>query len=196
MFHVKHFSAPVGKAIKNAEISAKIDKYVRNLLEWNAHFNLFSFEEGKIFEEVVEKSLFFVEEIVASAKVPTVCDIGSGAGIPGIVIQIVLPLAKVDLLESSGKKAGFLRQMKNILNLDNLGIVNENAREFARKAGKLYNFVVGRAFGERFYDYASKLVKKGGKILYFKESLSKMPFKVKPDGVKNCEKGFLLIWNG
>jgi 16S rRNA (guanine527-N7)-methyltransferase len=174
--------------------------YIERLLEWNSFFNLFSFKKEKIYEEVVEKSLIFVDEIKKimekMEKFISVCDIGSGAGIPGIVIQIALPAAQVSLVESNRKKAVFLKRMKKELNLKNLEIVNENIREFAARSRKLYNIVVGRAFGRRFYDFAEKIVAKNGKILYFQNTCKKEKYKKQPDEVKNCEKGVLLIWNG
>ncbi|MCD6412704.1 MAG: 16S rRNA (guanine(527)-N(7))-methyltransferase RsmG [Elusimicrobia bacterium] len=197
---MKHFSASAANeyAVENSEVLKKLNRYVKNLVKWNSYFNLFSFEKDRAFEEIVIKSLYFVKEIEKRATAPhiAVCDVGSGCGIPGMVIQISLPVSEVTLIESNGKKAEFLRRMKYELALENLAVANENAREFARKSGKIYNFVVGRAFGGKFYDYAAKLVKDDGKILYYQKSMDKRKFRKKPDSVLKCEKGFLVLWNG
>jgi 16S rRNA (guanine527-N7)-methyltransferase len=62
-----------------------------------------------------------------------VIDIGSGAGIPGLVIKLLAPGAHVTLLDSSAKKTSFLREVIDDLKLENVDVVTARAEEAARE---------------------------------------------------------------
>lgn len=71
-------------------------------------------------------------------------DIGSGCGVPGIIISILFPQIKCTLCESITKKATFLQQCKEQLNLDNVNIINKRA-EALYDDKVFYNFITARA---------------------------------------------------
>jgi 16S rRNA (guanine527-N7)-methyltransferase len=74
-------------------------------------------------------------------------DVGSGAGFPGVPLKIMRPDIGMTLLESVGKKAWFLREVKERLSLDGLEIVNARAEEAAhlKERRERYDYVLGRA---------------------------------------------------
>ena len=62
-----------------------------------------------------------------------VADIGSGGGLPGIPLAVMLPGAEVTLLEATGKKAAFLRYASEELGLANVRVVNARVEESGRE---------------------------------------------------------------
>lgn len=71
-----------------------------------------------------------------------ILDIGSGGGLPGIPLAIMLKKAKVFLLEKSMKKSAFLGEAKELLSLDNLAVLRGRAEELARDPGWRQGFQV------------------------------------------------------
>ena len=93
----------------------QLSAYLDLLLKWNARTNLTSIREP---EEIVQRH--FGESLFAGLHLPmvqTVLDFGSGAGFPGIPIQLVRPEIQVTLGESQNKKATFLREAVRSLEL-------------------------------------------------------------------------------
>lgn len=93
--------------------------YLALLLRWNTAFNLTAIRDPR---EMVSKHLLdslamhaHVDAIVARGG--ALADLGTGAGLPGIPLAIVKPGLRVTLVESSGKKARFMRQVARELGL-------------------------------------------------------------------------------
>lgn len=108
----------VGDAAPAADwphIHAQLAAYLELILKWNARTNLTAIRTP---EEIVRRhfgeSLFVGTHLV---KCKTLLDFGSGAGFPGIPIQLLHPKIAVTLAESQGKKAAFLREAIRTLNL-------------------------------------------------------------------------------
>jgi 16S rRNA (guanine527-N7)-methyltransferase len=98
---------------------ANLSVYLDLLLKWNARTNLTAIRDP---EEIVQRhfgeSLF--TGIHLAQRLPsnaTLLDLGSGAGFPGLPIQLLLPTLKVTLAESQNKKSTFLREAVRTLNL-------------------------------------------------------------------------------
>jgi 16S rRNA (guanine527-N7)-methyltransferase len=72
-------------------------------------------------------------------------DAGSGAGFPGIPLAIVSPGLEVTLLDSSGKKARFMRHVKRSLDLENVQIEHSRLEEFS--PDEVFASIVCRAYG-------------------------------------------------
>ncbi|MBF0310973.1 MAG: 16S rRNA (guanine(527)-N(7))-methyltransferase RsmG [Magnetococcales bacterium] len=97
-------------------------------------------------------------------------DLGSGGGIPGLVIGLILyPGIEIDLIESSGKKTKFLKWVVQNLKLeDRIKIINKRAEEL--RHGKRYRCIISRAVGSLAYgaDHAWPLLRPGGEYLILK----------------------------
>jgi len=93
----------------------QLSTYLDLLLKWNARTNLTSIRDP---EEIVRRhfgeSLFVASHLPACA---TLLDLGSGAGFPGLPIQLAVPTLRVTLAESQNKKASFLREVVRTLGL-------------------------------------------------------------------------------
>ena len=99
----------------SVSMTERLSEYLDLLLKWNAKTNLTAIREP---EQIVRRH--FGESLFAARLVPvcaTLLDFGSGAGFPGIPIQLARPEIRVTLAESQGKKAAFLREAVRVLGL-------------------------------------------------------------------------------
>ena len=102
------------------ELMEQLSTYLDLLLRWNARVNLTAIRRP---EEIVSRhfgeSLFtgahLAERLQPGAEL---LDYGSGAGFPGLPIQLLLPNVRVTLAESQAKKAAFLREAVRVLKLE------------------------------------------------------------------------------
>jgi 16S rRNA (guanine527-N7)-methyltransferase len=100
----------------SAVLCSKLSIYLDLLLRWNARTNLTAVRDP---EEIVGRH--FGESLFTATHLPpatTLLDFGSGAGFPGLPIQLFLPELSVTLAESQGKKASFLREAVRVLGLE------------------------------------------------------------------------------
>jgi 16S rRNA (guanine527-N7)-methyltransferase len=98
-------------------------------------------------------------------------DVGSGGGVPGIPLAIARPDAQVLLIESTKKKAVFLRDAVQQLQLRNVTVNDARAEEVARTlARESFDIVTARAVGQLVWlaEWCLPLAKKGGKVLSMK----------------------------
>jgi len=94
----------------------QLSTYLDMLLKWNVKTNLTSIRDP---EEIVRRH--FGESLFTALHLPpctTLLDFGSGAGFPGLPIQLALPGLHVTLAESQNKKASFLREVVRTLGLE------------------------------------------------------------------------------
>jgi len=91
------------------QLAAQLVDYLELLLKWNARTNLTAIRDP---EEIVRRH--FGESLFLGAHLrdcSTLLDFGSGAGFPGVPVQLLRPEIAVTLAESQGKKAAFLREV-------------------------------------------------------------------------------------
>jgi 16S rRNA (guanine527-N7)-methyltransferase len=104
-------------------------RYAQLLREWNRRINLVSRRDtGRVLSYHVVDSLA-VQRLIP--PVSRVCDVGTGAGLPGIPLAIVRPDLQVLLVEASQKRGQFLRVAKTALALANVEVMNERSESLA-----------------------------------------------------------------
>jgi 16S rRNA (guanine527-N7)-methyltransferase len=111
-----------------------------------------------------------VPELAAAARI---CDVGSGAGFPGLALAAMLPEARVDLVESVGRKADFIGRAAEAAGLGNVRSVNARAEDWAAGEGReAYDVVTARAVGRlsTLAELASPLLAPGGVLVAWKGS--------------------------
>ncbi|MFO0784331.1 MAG: 16S rRNA (guanine(527)-N(7))-methyltransferase RsmG [Phycisphaerales bacterium] len=127
-----------------------LQRYLQLLLEANERFNLTAVTDPVLaWTRHIQDSLSLVPFIV-SAEARTLLDVGSGGGLPGIPLAIVLPDVQVTLLETTGKKAEFLRQTAATLGLRNVQVVQaraEDAGQDHHQYRERFDVVTSRAVG-------------------------------------------------
>ena len=126
------------------KIIDKLEKYIKLLIIWNEKFNLTTIiEEKDIFLKHFYDSLCLAKAVDLNDK--KICDFGTGAGFPGMVIAIVFNNSNITLIESNSKKVMFLNEVKKELKLKNVEIVNDRTENYARKNREIYDIVTCRA---------------------------------------------------
>jgi 16S rRNA (guanine527-N7)-methyltransferase len=97
-----------------------------------------------------------------------VADIGSGPGLPGLVIAITRPRMAVTVVEANRKKAAFLRHARRRLELDNVTVVQERVESF--ESTDKFDSVICRAFAaaDECARLAGHLIAPGGRFLLMK----------------------------
>lgn len=155
-----------GDAVVSPAILEQSRLYLDLLLRWNARINLTAVRDP---EEMVARH--FGESLLAArilfpqtgdSKSCSVCDVGSGAGFPGIPIKLWAPDTELTLIESQNKKVTFLREVLRALKLDGAHVFAGRAEDWVKTAG----LVTLRAV-EKFdtvLPVATRLVEPGGRL--------------------------------
>lgn len=140
--------------------------YLNLLRKWQKSQRLIgSAEPGWIVEKLFLDSLLFLR--VLPARLGSLLDLGSGAGLPGIPIKIVRPDIQLVLLESRQRRASFLSNAVRELALERVSVVSGRAEEFAEELGERFDAVVMRCAGdvERLFPVAARFVMPGGLVV-------------------------------
>jgi 16S rRNA (guanine527-N7)-methyltransferase len=114
-----------------------------------------------------------VPELAAARRI---ADIGAGAGFPGLVLAMALPRAKVDLIESAGRKTAVMDRLIQAAKLDNARSVHARVEDFARVPAALgggreaYDAVTARAVAPLagLVEYAAPLLRECGVLVAWK----------------------------
>ena len=110
-------------------------------------------------------------EIEALRSAGRIADLGSGAGLPGLVLAAELPEARVDLIESTGRKGEFIAAAIERMGLGNAALIGERAEAWAGGSGReAYDVVTARAVGRlaTLAELASPLLRDGGVLVAWK----------------------------
>lgn len=151
---------------------AMLNEYYSILKEENQKYNLTRIiEEEDVYLKHFYDSLTITKIIDINNQ--SICDLGSGAGFPGLVLGICFPSAKLTLIESNGKKCNFLNIVKKKLNLNNVTIINTRIEEYAKENRELYDIVTARAVAplKHLLEYGIPLVKINGIFIAMKANV-------------------------
>ena len=117
-------------------------QYLELFIKWNKAYNLSAIRDP---EQMIPLHLFdslMVHNYIQA--VDNIIDVGTGPGLPGIVLAIMNPEKAFTLLDSNGKKTRFLFQAKLALELNNVTIINERVEAYQPDQG--FDMIVSRAF--------------------------------------------------
>lgn len=115
--------------------------YMALLNKWNKAYNLTAVRDPA---EMVSRHLLDSLSILPLVGAGRWLDVGSGGGMPGVILAIMLPDNAFTLLDSNGKKTRFLTQVKLELGLDNMQVVNSRVEAFS--PDQAFDGIVSRAF--------------------------------------------------
>jgi 16S rRNA (guanine527-N7)-methyltransferase len=135
-----------GLEIDDARL-AKLNEYVRLLLNWNTKINLISRNDisNVWYSHILHSiSLLFFVEIQQNSKL---LDLGTGGGLPGIPIAIVRSDLKITLLDSIKKKTAAVQDMVGELNMAKIDVVTGRAEEIGSKPefARRFDAIISRA---------------------------------------------------
>ena len=157
----------------NEEQLAKLNIYYKLLINENKKYNLTSITETKqVYLKHFYDSLTIVKVINLNNQ--TLCDIGTGAGFPGLVLKILFPDIKLTLIDATLKKCNFLRQVVDNLNLTDVAIINDRIENYAKNNREIYDIVTSRAVAplQHLLEYGIPLVKINGYLICLKGNLN------------------------
>ncbi len=125
------------------ETQEKLLAYMALLQKWNKVYNLTAVREPS---EMVTLHLLDSLSVLPFIKAGNLLDVGSGGGLPGIVVAIVKPDLQVTTIDTVQKKAIFMRQVKGELGLENLDVVHARVESYQPK--QKFEVIISRAFSE------------------------------------------------
>ena len=123
----------------------QLEKYYELLIEYNKVMNLTGITEQ---DEVYLKHFYdslTISKIIDLKEENSLCDLGSGAGFPGIVIKIFYPELKIVLVDSLKKRINFLNIVIKELGLENIVAIHDRIEEFAKENEEKFDIVTARA---------------------------------------------------
>ena len=181
------------KAVKQLNIDLteekleKLNKFYNLLIEWNKKINLTRIEEE---EEVYLKHFYdslTIAKAVDLSEIKTLCDIGTGAGFPGIVLKIFYPNLKITLIDSLKKRVNYLNEIIKELGIDNIEAIHVRGEDYKGQ----YDVVTSRAVAniEKLLGYTMHLVSPTGIFIAMKGDIEK---ELTPDVKKKIEKKYKI----
>ncbi len=126
--------------------NATLDAYLDELDRWSERLNLTSIPRDQAWSRNVAEAEELLEE-AAPGTGSRVIDIGSGGGVPGIVIAILRPDLQMTLLDADRRKGGFLIHVAGLLGLQSVHVVAERAEDAGRREGmrETFDLAISRA---------------------------------------------------
>ena len=151
-----------------------LEKYYELLIEYNKVMNLTGITEKK---DVYLKHFYdslTISKIINLNNYSNLCDIGTGAGFPGLVLKIVYPHLKITLLDSLNKRCDFLKIVIDKLNLKDIEIIHARAEEFAKVNRNKYDITTSRAVAHTsiLLEYAIPMTKIKGYFIPLKANMN------------------------
>ncbi|PPD18737.1 MAG: 16S rRNA (guanine(527)-N(7))-methyltransferase RsmG [Methylotenera sp.] len=147
------------------EAQQKLLAYLSLLQKWNKVYNLTAVRDPL---EMVTLHLLDSLSVLPHVNSKNILDVGSGGGLPGVVLAICKPELQVTTIDTVQKKVIFMRQVKSELGLNNLTPVHARVENFKPDAS--FEVVISRAFSEigLFIELTQHLIEKNGQWLAMK----------------------------
>lgn len=147
----------------------KLDQFYNLLIEWNEKINLTRITTKEdVYLKHFYDSLTLAKVIDLSTK-ETLCDVGTGAGFPGIVLKIVYPNLKITLVDALQKRVNYLNEIIKDLQLENIQAIHTRGEDLHDK----YDVVTARAVAniEKLLKYTMHLVNNTGVFVAMKGNI-------------------------
>ena len=147
----------------------KLEKFYKLLVEWNKKINLTRIIDK---EDVYLKHYYdslTINKVIDLNEVETLCDVGSGAGFPGIVLKIFYPHLKITLVDSLQKRVNYLNEIIKELDLKDIKAIHVRGEDYKEK----FDVVTSRAVAniEKLMKYTMHLLNKNGVLVALKGNI-------------------------
>jgi 16S rRNA (guanine527-N7)-methyltransferase len=156
----------------SATQAAQLAQYLALLQRWNATYNLTAVRDPAAMRtQHLADCLALVPALVRRGLTQgRLLDVGSGGGLPGVVLAIMLPGLDVTCVDTVGKKAAFIRQVAGALSLRNLQAAHARVQELRLPP---FDLITSRAFASLadFTQWTAAQLKPGGSWLAMKGKL-------------------------
>ena len=147
----------------------QLSKFYQLLIEWNKKINLTRIiDEKDVYLKHFYDSLT-ITKVVDLEKQNTLCDVGTGAGFPGIVLKIMYPNLKVVLIDSLLKRVNYLNEIIKQLELTDIVAIHTRGEDYKGS----FDVVTSRAVAniEKLVQYTMHLVNKNGIFVAMKGNI-------------------------
>ncbi len=147
----------------------QLDQFYHLMLEWNEKINLTRItEEQDVYLKHFYDSLT-LNKVVNLKEVNTLCDVGTGAGFPGMVLKIIFPQVKITLIDSLQKRVNYLNEIIKKLDLKEIEAIHARGEEYKGS----FDVVTARAVAniEKLVGYTMHLVSKNGVFVAMKGNI-------------------------
>lgn len=152
------------------EVNSLEKRFNDLVMKWNTKINLVSRKKTNIYD-LIEDSMLFIDYIDFKEGLE-VLDLGTGAGLPGVVIKLHHPEINVTLVDSIKKKADALRDIVFKLGLEGTDVVNARAEDIGKHPNfkGRFDYIVARSVStlDNLVKWSKNLVKSGGKLITVK----------------------------
>ncbi|MDO9192739.1 MAG: 16S rRNA (guanine(527)-N(7))-methyltransferase RsmG [Undibacterium sp.] len=152
--------------------------YLALLSKWNSVYNLTSVRDPN--EMVKQHLLDSLSAAHAFKDAKNVLDVGSGGGLPGMILAITYPMIHFSMIDTVSKKTAFLSQAKTELALSNVTI--HTGRVELLQVVQQFDVITSRAFSElcNFVNWSGHLLADGGHFIAMKgvapnEEMARLP---------------------
>jgi len=154
--------------------------YLALLTKWNAVYNLTSVRDPV--DMVRHHLLDALAAVPAFSRANTILDVGSGGGVPGLVLAIAYPDKQLTLIDTVNKKTAFLTQVKTEMGLKNVVVYTGRVEQL--KVVELFDVITSRAFSDlaNFIKWAGHLLAPGGQMIALKGQLPEHEIERLPPG--------------
>lgn len=150
----------------------QLDTYYKLLVSENKKYNLTAItDEEQVYLKHFYDSLTLSKSIELDNQ--SLCDIGTGAGFPGMVLKIAFPNLNVTLVDATEKKCKFLKMVIDKLNLKGIEVINARAEEYSKENREIYDIVTSRAVAplKHLLEYSIPFVKVDGTYIAMKSDI-------------------------
>ena len=148
-------------------LAQNLQAYMALLVKWNKAYNLISVlsEQDMLYRHILDSAV--VRSYLHGERV---LDVGTGAGLPGLVLAMIEPQRQFFLLDANAKKIRFCRQVCTELGLGNVEVVHARVEEY--QPANAFTSIVSRAFGRvgKLLELAGHLCAPTGRFLALKSA--------------------------
>ncbi|HPE68463.1 MAG TPA: 16S rRNA (guanine(527)-N(7))-methyltransferase RsmG [Thermotogota bacterium] len=151
-------------------LKQQLERFAELLLQENARQNLVRVDSAEeLFQKHFQDVLGFERQLSSLVKGNGV-DMGSGGGIPGIVLALLFPGSHFSLFESELRKASFLERAALLLGMENVTVHPQRMESVPTALQQAMDFATARALApvRVCLEYAAPYLRVGGKLLLFK----------------------------
>ena len=148
----------------------QLKQYLILLSKWNQTHNLTAITD---IEQMINLHILDSVSVLSSIKGKRLLDVGSGAGLPGVVIAVFKPEIRISSIDSRGKKIQFQQLATTTLGLKNFQAIHSRVEDY--QTIELFDQIVSRAFSslENFIQWTQHLLHADGEWLALKGQLPK-----------------------
>jgi 16S rRNA (guanine527-N7)-methyltransferase len=144
----------------------QFDKYLNILIKWQKiHRLLGSSDPYWIVDRIFLDSLLFLRVLPSGAR--EILDVGSGAGIPGIPLKLIVPDLRLTMVESRQRRASFLSTVVRELSLRDVKVIPQRLESIVGEDSDYFDAIVARCAGGVGYLFGlgAQLVRPGGIVI-------------------------------